>query len=100
MEGARRHWAELVAQKGFATSDAQQRRVQEIIARSKSVLTFVLDGLKGSGSQAVTCDELYDGYVSFCVVNKWHPYPDRKFSELARPLILEHFGIGLSHSVV
>jgi len=100
MEGAHKHWAELVARKGFASSDTQKRRVQEIIARSKSVLTFVLDGLQGSGSKDVTCDELYDGYATYCIANKWHPYPDRKFSEIVRPLILEHFGVGLSHSVV
>jgi putative DNA primase/helicase len=100
MEGARSHWAELLDKKGFATTETQKRRTQEIIARSKSVLTFVLNGLKASGTGDLTTDELFEGYVTFCINNNWRPYPERKFAELVRPLILQHFGIGQSHDVI
>jgi phage/plasmid-associated DNA primase len=100
MEGALRHWKELLDKKGFTRTDTQKRRVQEIIARSKSVLTFVLDGLKASLKGDLTNDELFDGYVTYCLDKNFRPYPERKFFELVRPLILQHFGIGQSHDVV
>jgi P4 family phage/plasmid primase-like protien len=100
VQGARDHWKELVTQKGFATTDAQKRRVEEIISRSKSILTFVLDGLVASKTDDLTTDELYDGYLKFCQDRNWRPFPDRKFAELARPLILQHYGISKSNSVV
>jgi putative DNA primase/helicase len=101
MEGAIRHWKELINGEDFARTDVQKRRVQEIIARSKSVLSFVLDGLKASLTTGdLTTDELYDGYVSFCNNNRWHSYPERKFAEIVRPLILQHFGVSQSHDVV
>jgi phage/plasmid-associated DNA primase len=99
MEGAQRHWAELLAKRGFATTEAQKRRTQEIIARSKSVLTFVLNGLKASGTEDLTADELFEGYANYCHDLNWSPYPERKFAELVRPLILQHFGLGQSHDV-
>jgi hypothetical protein len=37
--------------------------------------------------------------VTFCINNNWRPYPERKFAEFVRPLILQHFGIGQSHDV-
>jgi hypothetical protein len=99
IEGAKKHWKELRGKKGFATTADQKRRAQEIIARSKSILTFVLDGLRASGTRDLTADDLYDGYMTFCLNKKWRPFPDRKFSELVRPLIMEHFGIGQSHDI-
>jgi phage/plasmid-associated DNA primase len=99
MEGASRHWKELINGEGFARTSDQERRVQEIIARSKSVLSFVMDGLKASSQENLTTDELYDGYVNFCAANKWQPFPERKFAELSRQLILFHFGIGQSHDI-
>jgi hypothetical protein len=91
VEGARLHWAELVAGTGFSTTAAQKRRVDEIISRSKSILTFVLDGLVASKTDDLTTDELYDGYLKFCQDRNWRPFPDRRFAELVRPLILKHF---------
>jgi P4 family phage/plasmid primase-like protien len=99
VQGALNHWAELLKGQGFSTTQEQKRRVQEITARSRSILSFVLDGLKASGTSDLTSDELYDGYATFCMDKKWHPFPERKFAELVRPLILEHFGIGQSHDV-
>jgi phage/plasmid-associated DNA primase len=99
VQGALNHWAELLKGQGFSTTQEQKRRVQEITARSRSILSFVLDGLKASATSDLTSDELYDGYATFCMDKKWHPFPERKFAELVRPLILEHFGIGQSHDV-
>jgi len=99
VEGAKKHWAELVAGKVFSTTGAQKRRVEEIIARSKSITTFVLDGLSATTTGDLTADELYDGYVSFCIDRKWNAYPERKFAEIVRPLVMKHFGIGQSHDI-
>ena len=99
VEGARSHYAELEAKKGFAVTPEQIRRTQEIIARSKSILTFVLDGLIASGTCDLSTDELYDGYVAYCQDKNWHPFPERTFAEIVRPLILQHFGIGKSHDI-
>jgi hypothetical protein len=64
------------------------------------VLTFVLDGLKASLTEDLTTDGLYKGYAAFCNKNRWHSYPERKFAEIVRPLILQHFGVSQSHDVV
>jgi putative DNA primase/helicase len=100
VEGAAEHWDELRHNKDFEKTPEQQRRTQGILARSKSVLTFVLDGLKSSILADMTSDEMFDGYVTFCQDKNWHPFPERKFAELVRPLILQHFGVGQSHDIV
>jgi hypothetical protein len=89
----------LLDKKGFTRTDAQKRRVQEIIARSKSVLTFVLDGLQASGTGDLTNDELFDGYVTYCQDHNWKHYPERQFFGLVRPIILRHFGVSQRHDV-
>jgi putative DNA primase/helicase len=99
IEGARKHWIELSNGKGFSFTDAQKRRADEIVARSKSIITFLFDATEAAGTGDLTVDELYDGYASFCSDKNWTPFPERKFSEIVRPLIMKHYGITQSHDL-
>jgi putative DNA primase/helicase len=100
IEGARRHYAELQAGKGFSVTANQERRTEQIIARSKSILTFVLDGLEYLPTASLSSDELYDGYAAFCQDRNWRSFPERAFADIVRPLILQHFGVGKSHDIL
>lgn len=100
VEGVVEHWEELRNNKGFATTPEQEKRTLGILARSKSIFSFVTEGLRISVASDLSGDELFDGYARFCRANNWRSFPERKFAELARPLILQHFGIGQSHDIV
>lgn len=71
IEGVVKHWQELEDKKGFTLSAAQQKRVEDLIGRSKSVVTFVITQLEASGTQDVTTEELYDAYCCFCAASNW-----------------------------
>jgi phage/plasmid-associated DNA primase len=99
IEGARKHWLELSQGKGFAVSDPQKRRVEDLINRSKSVETFVLTELNSTPVGDVTTGELYDAYCTSCMAKEWTPFREQKFEEVSRYLILRHFDICKRHDI-
>jgi P4 family phage/plasmid primase-like protien len=99
IEGVVKHWEELENKKGFTLSTAQQKRVEDLIGRSKSVETFVITQLEASGTQDVTTEELYDAYCSFCAASNWMPFLEQRFEEMSRYIIQREFGIGKRHDI-
>jgi P4 family phage/plasmid primase-like protien len=100
IEGAVKHWQELKLKKGFVLSATQQKRVEDLIGRSKSVETFVMTKLEASGSEDVTSEELYDAYSGFCAASKWMPFLEQRFEEMSRYLIQREFGIGKRNDIL
>jgi putative DNA primase/helicase len=100
IQGAVNHWKELKEGKGFTTTDSQKKRVEELIGRSKSAETFILTNVDSdSGGAGITSEELYDAYSAYCVSQKWVPFPDHRFLEIAQYLFMKHLGIGKSHDI-
>jgi P4 family phage/plasmid primase-like protien len=99
IEGVIKHWEELQDKKGFTLSATQQKRVEDLIGRSKSVETFVITQLEASGTQDVTAEELYDAYCSFCAASNWMPFLEQRFEEMSRYIIQRVFGIGKRHDI-
>jgi hypothetical protein len=99
IEGARRHWEELRDYKGFASTTLQRARVQELLARSKAIETFVRTQILRDSRSNVTVGELYVAYARYCISKDWTPTSERKFEEASQHLILRHWGTPKSHSV-
>jgi phage/plasmid-associated DNA primase len=100
IEGVVKHWKELKAGSGFTTTDKQKKRVEELIGRSKSAETFVVNHVDSdTGGAGITSEELYDAYNEYCVTQNWVPFPGQRFLEIAQYLIMKHLGIGKSHDI-
>jgi P4 family phage/plasmid primase-like protien len=99
IQGAKRHWIELQQRKGFSSTPAQVERVHSLIARSKSIELFVKNVIQRDENENVSVDELFNGYVAFCVEKKWSPASERTFEKTSRHLIMEHFGKNMSHDI-
>jgi putative DNA primase/helicase len=92
IEGALKHWSELLAHKGFTATPAQTERVTSLIARSKSIETFVRTNLTKDSMQNITVEELYNAYTSFCVKKGWTSTSEHSFQISSRHLIMQHWG--------
>jgi P4 family phage/plasmid primase-like protien len=99
IEGAVKHWKELNAKDGFQTKPEQDKRVEELIGRSKSAETFILTCLDSDPSKDLTTDELYDAYGDFCINHQWIPFFQQRFEEVSQYLIKKHLGIGKRNDV-
>jgi len=99
IDGVLKHWRELKAKKGFALSAKQQKRVDDLIGRSKSIETFVTSQLERTSAGDVTTEELYNAYCSFCVASNWVSFPEERFEEASRYLIKRVFGINKRHDI-
>jgi P4 family phage/plasmid primase-like protien len=71
IDGAKNHWKELVAKKGFTSTAAQKERVKSLIARSKSIDLFVEEIIEERKNENVTNEELFNAYVAYCVAKNW-----------------------------
>src|SRR5260221_3466377 len=99
IEGAEHHWAELVSHKGFASTPAQKKRVDNLIARSKSIEIFVQTEIRKSPDDNVTVSELYDGYTRFCNDRGWTAEREQTFEEKSRGFIIHHWGVLKSNDI-
>jgi P4 family phage/plasmid primase-like protien len=99
IEGARKHWEELRARRGFSSTPVQRARVQELLARSKAIETFVQTQIQRDSKSNVTVGELYEAYARYCISKDWTPTTERKFEDTSQHLILRHWGAPKSHSL-
>ena len=99
IEGVAKHWKELKDKKGFTLSASQQKRVDDLIGRSKSIETFVTTGLERTPAGDVTVEELYDAYGAFCAANNWVPFVEQRFEETSRYLIQRKFGLNKRNDI-
>jgi phage/plasmid-associated DNA primase len=99
IEGAQRHWCELAAHKGFASTAEQQERVHNLIARSKSIEIFIQQNLLEDPEQNVTVNELYNAYATFCKNKAWKPVREQTFETESRHLVNQYWSVTLSHDI-
>jgi putative DNA primase/helicase len=99
IQGAIKHWQELVAETGFQTEPRQKKRVEELIGRSKSAETFILTCVDSDPGRDLTTEELYDAYSDFCVDHQWIPFLQQRFEEVSQYLIRKHLGIGKRNDI-
>jgi len=93
IEGARKHWKELRENKGLSTTATQNARAEDLIARSKSVETFVQTQIERASDSDVTGAELYNAYTKYCISRKWTPVAEQRFEQSSRHLILRYWGV-------
>ena len=99
IEGTQRHWCELEAQKGFSCTRDQKTRVENLIARSKSIEIFVQTNIKPDLNENVTVNELYNDYAAFCKDKGWQPAAEQTFETDSRHLINKHWSVSRSNDI-
>jgi len=71
----------------------QKARVEDLIARSKSVETFVQTEIETAPNSDVAGAELYNAYTKYCVSRKWTPVAEQTFEQSSRHLILRYWAV-------
>src|SRR5260221_7472964 len=99
IEGARKHWDELVSHKGFTSTPTQKDRVNNLIARSKSIAIFVQTEIRKDPTDNVTVGQLYDAYTRFCKSKGWPPVREQTFEENSRGFINQYWGVLKSNDI-
>jgi hypothetical protein len=89
----------LEAQKGFSCTTDQMTRVENLIARSKSIEIFVQMIIRPDPTENVTVSELYDGYASFCKDKGWQLATEQIFETNSRHLINKHWSVSRSNDI-
>jgi hypothetical protein len=100
IKGAKAHWQELKAQRGFAVAPEQRERVENILLRSRSVEVFLKSKVRRKENFNLSVAELYGAYCQFCGFRQWNPLPPRKFEECTHELILEIHGAAKSNDIM
>lgn len=100
VEGAIRHLAELESHGGFVLTDAQQARIDSMLAESNSIDEFVKACVVSDPIRDVTSDELLGAYEQYCVKQDWTGVSSQAFRTKVKHVMLERHGVTQSHDVI
>jgi P4 family phage/plasmid primase-like protien len=89
VEGARQLLAELKEFGRVQLTDAQRRRVDDLLDESDSVRQFASLQLANERGGSVTVAELQVAYVDFCMGRGWQPRPVHQFDRSIAKVMLE-----------
>jgi len=100
IEGAIAHLKELETFGDFVLTQAQQDRVETLLAQSDSVREFVRRHVKVSDrSDSVTTDELVRSYDEFCSMHDFHPVSPLEVEKQLPNLMEEIHGSVKRHDI-
>lgn len=101
LQGAILHLQELEQQGDFILTETQQRRVDDLLAESDSVRTFLREcvGLTSKENTATT-EELVMSYRSFCENKGWEAQTKRQVERQLPDLMLEVHGLTRRHDIM
>lgn len=80
-----------IANGGIRLTEAQQKRVDDLLFESNSVFSFVDDCVQTAPGCNVTTAELQIGYLEYCKSRCWQALPERRFlTELPDAMLTLH----------
>lgn len=100
IEGFVKLQAELAERGDFRLTPAQQERIDSLLQESDSLRLFVRTRIKRSDGDNFTTSELVQAYAVFCTDQGWNPLPTTVVERKAPDLMLEHWQVPKSNSIV
>ena len=100
IEGFIKLQAELADVGDFRLTTAQQDRIDSLLQESDSLRMFVRTRIERSDGDSVTTSDLAQAYVVFCTDQGWTPMPTTVMERKAPELMLEHWQVPKSNSLV
>lgn len=93
--------AAKVLQDGIPVHAEMETRIDDLLKESNSVYGFVSERLErvAGGEVAITSENLFDRYKSWCYCHSWPECSKRDFQSLAKQLIQSLYGITQSHDI-
>ncbi|HWI59782.1 MAG TPA: phage/plasmid primase, P4 family, partial [Bacillota bacterium] len=91
LEGAVRLLAVMDAHEPFPQTAAQRERVNNLLSESDAARSFILSGVERSAFplDAITSEELFAAYLTFCDERGWSALSQRAFEMKAKDLMVQ-----------
>jgi P4 family phage/plasmid primase-like protien len=83
----------------FILTDAQQARIDSLLAESDSLRLFVRERIERDEYGDITTNEFHQAYAEFCADKGWNPMPVTVISRHAPDLMLEAWSVPQCHCV-
>ncbi|MDP0497954.1 MAG: phage/plasmid primase, P4 family [Verrucomicrobiota bacterium JB024] len=100
LSGLQRHRQELVSAGKFILSEAQAKRVDDLLNESDSVRAFAAERLIPFQGRSVTARALIEAYENYCAAQGWEPHRSSRVNQELRSTLLETYGIRQSHDLI